>query len=230
MISSPACRSKWKPRYLPVTRHVTIAAVNRQDATDLVSTTLAAAAIVIQVVLAVVLVVAIAALWSPGARRLLSEARDSLLGGELWVAWGFALVATLGSLFFSVVSEFIPNRLCWFQRIGMYPLAALLLIAAIRRDYRGGALYGLPCAVFGALVAIYHIYIEYHPEAETAGCKIGAPCTTKWIDKLGYITIPVLALTAFLAIITLLSMALSRSRSRSAPRSRSERGQLLAPR
>lgn len=196
----------------------------------MVSTLLAAAAIVIQVVLAVVLVVAIAALWSPGARRLLSEARDSLLGGELWVAWGFALVATLGSLFFSEVSQFIPCRLCWFQRIGMYPLAALLLIAAIRRDYRGGALYGLPCAVFGALVAIYHIYIEYHPEAETAGCKIGAPCTTKWIDKLGYITIPVLALTAFLAIITLLSMALSRSRSRSAPRSRSERGQLLAPR
>src|SRR4051812_30409400 len=209
MISSPACRSKWKPRYLPVSRHATIGAVARQDATDVVSTTLAAAAIVIELVLAVVLVVAIAAIWSPGARRVLTEARDSLLGGELWIAWGFALVATLGSLFFSEVSQFIPCRLCWFQRIGMYPLAAVLLIAAIRRDYRGGALYGLPCAVFGALVAIYHIYIEYHPEAETAGCKIGAPCTTKWIDKLGYITIPALALTAFLAIIMLLSMALS---------------------
>jgi disulfide bond formation protein DsbB len=183
--------------------------VTRQDATNVVSTTLAAAAVVIQALLAVVLVVAVAAIWSQGARRLLTEVRDNLLGGELWVAWGFALIATLGSLFLSEVSEFIPCRLCWFQRIGMYPLAALLLIAAIRRDYRGGALYGLPCAVFGALVAIYHIYIEYHPEAETAGCKIGAPCTTKWIDKLGYITIPALALTAFLAIITLLSMALS---------------------
>jgi disulfide bond formation protein DsbB len=189
--------------------------VTRADVTDVVSTTLAAAAIVIQAVLAIVLVIAVVAIWSSGARRLLAEARDSLLGGELWVAWGFALVATLGSLFFSEYSQFIPCRLCWFQRIGMYPLAAILLIAAIRRDYRGGALYGLPCAVFGTIVAIYHIYIEYHPEAETAGCKIGAPCTTRWIDKLGYITIPVLALTAFLAIITLLAMALSRSRLRS---------------
>jgi disulfide bond formation protein DsbB len=189
--------------------------VTRADVTDVVSTTLAAAAIVIQAVLAIVLVIAVVAIWSSGARRLLAEARDSLLGGELWIAWGFALVATLGSLFFSEYSQFIPCRLCWFQRIGMYPLAAILLIAAIRRDYRGGALYGLPCAVFGTIVAIYHIYIEYHPEAETAGCKIGAPCTTKWIDKLGYITIPVLALTAFLAIITLLAMALSRSRLRS---------------
>jgi disulfide bond formation protein DsbB len=187
--------------------------MSRKDATDAVSTIFAAAAIVVQVLLAVLLVVAIAAIWSPRARRLLTEVRDSLLGGELWLAWGFALVATAGSLFYSEVSQFIPCRLCWFQRIGMYPLAALLLIAAIRRDTRGGALYGLPLAVFGAIVAIYHIYIEYHPEAETAGCKIGAPCATKWIDKLGYITIPVLALTAFLAIIALLSMALSRSRS-----------------
>jgi disulfide bond formation protein DsbB len=189
--------------------------VTRQDATDVVSTTLAAAAVVIQVLLAIVFVVAIAAIWSQRARRILAEARDSLLGSEIWIAWGFALVATAGSLFFSEVSQFIPCRLCWFQRIGMYPLAAILLIAAIRRDTRGGALYGLPLAIFGSIVSIYHIYIEHHPEAETASCKIGAPCTTKWIDKLGYITIPTLALTAFLAIIVLLSMALSRSPTRS---------------
>jgi disulfide bond formation protein DsbB len=187
--------------------------VSRHDATDAVSTVLAAAAIVIQVLLAIVLVVAIAAIWSQGARRLLAEVRDTLTGSELWIAWGFALVATAGSLFFSEISQFIPCRLCWFQRIGMYPLAAILLIAAIRRDHRGGALYGLPLAAFGAIVSIYHIYIEHHPEAETASCKIGAPCATKWIDKLGYITIPTLALTAFLAIIVLLSFALSRSRS-----------------
>jgi disulfide bond formation protein DsbB len=185
--------------------------VSRQDATDIVSTTLAAAAVVVQALLAVVLRVAHAAIRSRPARRLLAEVRDHLLGGEVWFAWGLAFVATAGSLFFSEVSDFIPCRLCWFQRIGMYPLAAILLIAAKRRDVRGGALYGLPLAVFGSIVAIYHIYIEYHPEAETAACKVGAPCTVKWIDKLGYITIPVLALTAFLAIITLLTMALSRT-------------------
>jgi disulfide bond formation protein DsbB len=187
--------------------------VSRRDATDAVSTALAAAAVVVQAILVVALLVAIAAIWSPRARRLLSTARDTLLGGEIWIAWGFAAVATAGSLFYSEVSQFIPCRLCWFQRIGMYPLAVILLIAALRRDSRGGALYGLPLAVFGALVAVYHIYIEYHPEAETPGCKIGAPCSTKWIDEIGYITIPVLALTAFAAIITLLSTALSRSRA-----------------
>jgi disulfide bond formation protein DsbB len=185
--------------------------VTRQDATDAVATALAAAAVVVQVVLAIVLLLAVVAIWSRAARRLLAEARDSLLGSELWIAWAFAFIATAGSLFFSEFSHFVPCRLCWFQRIGMYPLAVILLIAAIRRDTRGGALYGLPLAALGSIVSIYHIYIEYHPEAETASCKVGASCTVKWIDKLGYITIPVLALTAFVAIIVVLSMALSRT-------------------
>src|SRR4051794_24881474 len=194
--------------------------MSRADATDAFSTIATAGAIVLQALVVVVLLVAVAAIWSQGARRLLLEARASLLGGELWIAWAIALAAMLGSLFFSEVSQFIPCRLCWFQRIGMYPLAAILLIAAIRRDTRGGALYSLPLVVFGSLVAIYHIYIEHHPEAETAGCKIGAPCSTLWVEKLGYITIPVFALTAFVAIGVLLTAALTRSRATSATRTR----------
>lgn len=188
--------------------------MSRSDATDAVSIAFAAAAVVVQVILAVILVVGVAATWSTRARRMLVTMRDTLLGGAVWLAWVFALTATAGSLFFSEISNFIPCRLCWFQRIGMYPLAAVLLIAAIRRDSRGAALYGLPPAAFGALVSIYHIYIEHHPEAESASCRIGGgSCATPWIEKLGYITIPVLALTAFTAIITLLLAALSRSRA-----------------
>ena len=181
--------------------------------TDSVSTILAAAAVVAQALLAVFLLVAVAAIWSGGARRLLGEIRGTLTGAEIWMAWGVAALATAGSLFYSEHAHFIPCRLCWFQRIGMYPLAAILLVAAVRRDRRGGALYGLPPAIFGAIVAIYHIYIENHPEAESASCKIGVPCSLKWIDKLGYITIPTLSLTAFALIITLLTLALTRSRA-----------------
>ena len=128
----------------------------------------------------------------------------------MWGAWAFAAVASLGSLFFSEYADFVPCRLCWFQRIAMYPLAVILLIAAVRRDRRGAALYGLPLAVAGAGVSIYHKYIEIHPEAESAGCKIGAPCSVKWIEEFGYVTIPVLALTAFAAIGAFLALALAR--------------------
>jgi disulfide bond formation protein DsbB len=184
--------------------------VNRADVTDAVAVGLAALAVVVQVALAALLVLALAAAVSGRARGWLRELRATLAGVELWAAWAIAAVATAGSLFFSEYSDFVPCRLCWFQRIAMYPLAALLLIAAIRRDRRGGALYALPFPIAGAAVAIYHVYIEHNPEAESASCKASAPCSLEWIEELGYVTLPVLALTAFAAILSLLLMARAR--------------------
>jgi disulfide bond formation protein DsbB len=93
----------------------------------------------------------------------------------------------------------------------MYPLVPLLLIAALRKDFRGGALYALPMTMIGAGISIYHIYIENNPGAESAGCRATAPCSTKWIDEFGYVTIPTLALTAFLTIAVLAVFALRRT-------------------
>lgn len=184
--------------------------MSEDEITDAVATALAVGAMLVQVLLAGLVVVGLVALATPGGRRVLVEARESLFGAELWLAWGLALVATLGSLYFSEVADFVPCRLCWFQRIAMYPLAVVLLVAAIRRDVRGAFLYGAAFTVAGALVAVYHIYIELNPEAESASCKIGAPCSVKWIEEFGYVTIPVLALTAFLGVLALLLLAWSR--------------------
>lgn len=181
-----------------------------REVTDVISTGLAAIAIVMQVVLALALVLALAALVFVPARRLLAEVRATLFGGEIWMAWIVALVATLGSLWYSEIADFVPCRLCWMQRIAMYPLAVILLMAAIRRDLRGGVLYAAAFPVVGTMIAAYHLYIEANPEKESAACKISAPCSAKWIDEFGYVTIPMLAITAFLTIAALLAMAWSR--------------------
>ncbi len=187
--------------------------MSTQDLTDVVSLVLAVAAVVLQALLAALVILALCSLFSSRARGVLVEARETLLGGELWAGWAVALVATLGSLYFSEIADFIPCKLCWLQRIGMYPLAALLLLAALRKDVRGGAIYALPLAIYGALVAIFHVYVEINPSAEPSSCKVGASCTVKWIDELGYVTIPVLSLTAFAAVIALMLLALSRTRT-----------------
>jgi disulfide bond formation protein DsbB len=178
--------------------------------TDTLSLVFAAGAVVIQALLAVLLLLAVVSLFSTRARATLVEVRDTLLGMELWGAWSLAAIATAGSLYYSEVADFVPCRLCWFQRIAMYPLVAILLIAAIRRDVRGGVLYALPFPIVGAAISAYHIYIEYHPEAESQSCKAGVPCSFKWIEELGYVTLPVLAISAFGGIIALLLFALSR--------------------
>src|SRR5262249_2399347 len=133
--------------------------------------------------------------------------RSFLWGYELWAAFVVAALATGGSLFFSEIAGFVPCELCWYQRICMYPLALLTLFAAVHGDYRVPR-YLLPFPVVGACVSIYHLRIENAWIREPSACRIGgAGCAVRWIDEFGYVTIPTLALTAFVLLIEFLALA-----------------------
>ena len=137
--------------------------------------------------------------------------RERLGSTTLVLAAIAATIATLGSLYLSEVAHFPPCKLCWYQRIAMYPLSVILLVGALRREVRAAVQYAFVFPIVGSLIAIYHIYLEQNPSAQPSSCKVGgATCATKWIEKFGYITIPVLSITAFAAIFTLLVMAWSR--------------------
>ena len=56
---------------------------------------------------------------------------DAIGPDALTLALCVALVATAGSLYFSEVAHFVPCKLCWYQRIAMYPLVPILAIAAV---------------------------------------------------------------------------------------------------
>jgi disulfide bond formation protein DsbB len=121
----------------------------------------------------------------------------------LWLAFLVAAGATLGSLYFSEVADYIPCRLCWFQRICMYPLSVILLVAAIRRD-RAVRWYVVPLAAIGALISSYHYAIEWRPSLEAGVCGIGPEsCTTIWFREFGFVTLPFMALCGFAAILAL---------------------------
>ena len=122
----------------------------------------------------------------------------------LYLAWLVALVATVGSLYFSEVRHFVPCALCWFQRIFMYPLAILLGIASFKQD-KGIVVYALPFTVLGGATAVYHLLEQNVPGfAAPAMCQVGVACSGKYINWLGFISIPVLALTAFVLITAVL--------------------------
>lgn len=139
---------------------------------------------------------------APGVRRSVS---DLLAGQILPLALLVAVVATTGSLYLSEVAHFPPCKLCWFQRIAMYPQVLLLGVAWYRRD-EGIRHYALPLAVIGALISTYHIVLERFPSLEESSvCDPTNPCTIKWVEELGFITIPTMALSAFVLIALLLS-------------------------
>jgi disulfide bond formation protein DsbB len=149
---------------------------------------------------------------SVSARTVLDGLRDTVRPHGLRLAWAVALLATVGSLYFSEIAGFTPCTLCWYQRIAMYPLVVVLGIGAIRGD-RGASTHATALAAVGALIAGYHVALEWIPALDSGACDPTSPCTFVWFRTFGFISLPLLALTAFLLILTVLALASGRSRS-----------------
>jgi disulfide bond formation protein DsbB len=114
----------------------------------------------------------------------------------LLFAWIVALVATLGSLYYSEIAGFNPCNLCWWQRIFIYPQVFLLGLAYFRKD-RSIIDYSLSLIGLGTLFSLYHNYIYYTTKTSSL-CSLSIPCVQKYIVGLNYITIPLMALSSLL--------------------------------
>jgi disulfide bond formation protein DsbB len=149
---------------------------------------------------------ALAARVSEGAATVRDGAWDSVAEMALPLAFLVALTATLGSLYLSEVAHLIPCKLCWYQRIAMYPLPVILLVAWLRRD-RAVWHYVLPIALIGAAIALYHYQYEWFPGQGSLVCSLETPCNVALFRKFGFVSIPLMALTGFVSISALVWIA-----------------------
>ncbi|OAB39826.1 disulfide oxidoreductase [Paenibacillus glacialis] len=123
---------------------------------------------------------------------------------SLYLAWVVSIVATCASLYLSEVLLFEPCRLCWFQRIFMYPQVILLGIASYKDD-RKIISYVLPMSIIGGSISILHYLEQMVPSfAKVAPCSVGISCSSDPLHWFGFITVPLLALIAFVMIICIL--------------------------
>ena len=128
-------------------------------------------------------------------------ARVAAMRAQLTLA--VSATAMLGSLYFSESAHYVPCRLCWFQRIAMYPIAAIALIALIRRD-SGARWYVVPIATIGAGISTYHYLIEWGVLNDSESCGLFGPsCAAVWYREFGFVTMAFGALAGFVAIIVL---------------------------
>jgi len=112
-----------------------------------------------------------------------------------------ATTCMLGSLYFSEIVNYKPCRLCWYQRGAMYPLAILLIIFTVLKTRRIGRIV-VPIATIGAAISAYHWLLERFPDNLDSGvCSKDVPCEFVWFELFGFVTLPFMALTGFLAII-----------------------------
>jgi disulfide bond formation protein DsbB len=119
--------------------------------------------------------------------------RNALL---LAFAWLVALVATIGSLYYSDVRHFPPCTLCWYQRIAMYPLVFMLAIATWRGD-TGIRPYALTLSLMGLFWSGYHLLEQWVPGFAPSVCRGPIPCNIEFIPSF---PIPLQAAIAFILI------------------------------
>lgn len=116
-----------------------------------------------------------------------------------------SLLSTLFSLVYSEVIRYAPCYLCWFQRVFIYPLVFLFGIAMWDKD-RKVIKYALPLVCAGFLVSIYQNFEYYFGATGSTFCgSSGVSCYQQFVSVFGgYISIPMLALTAFFAILVVI--------------------------
>jgi disulfide bond formation protein DsbB len=137
-----------------------------------------------------------------------------------------ALVATFGSLYFSTFGDIaanmaagnvfalnglMPCELCWFARILMYPLLFISYVGIAKKD-RHFTDFMIPMVALGIPLEIYHYAIQKLPIGTIFGCSLENPCNALQVNYFGFITIPFMALAAFVILGVLIGLNTSINR------------------
>jgi len=136
------------------------------------------------------------------------EISKFLSRNALKISFLIALAGMAMSLFYSEVVGYAPCELCWYQRIALYPLMPLFGFAWIFGE-KGRAIRwtGIVLAGAGAIVSAYqYIATAWFPTSLTCAAS-QVSCAKLYFNTFGFITIPLMAFTAFIAVVFLLSIA-----------------------
>lgn len=150
------------------------------------------------VILDVALVVKVLALFHRPSRAQI--ARGGRRYGVL-VIFLLSAVSIAGSLLIQYAGDLTPCILCWWQRIFMYPIAIISLIAFIKNvELSEIADYLLALSFLGALVSLYQHLLQILPAGALIPCDPTNDCAVRSVFEFGFVTLPWMALTMFVAI------------------------------
>ena len=114
----------------------------------------------------------------------------------IYFAWIINIVSLTGSLYFSNVMMLPPCVLCWFQRICIFPLSFILAVGFLKKD-KNVIWYALPLVCIGWVISLYHNLLYYKIIQEAISmCTSGVSCTSKQLEYMGFMTIPLMAFTS----------------------------------
>lgn len=119
----------------------------------------------------------------------------------LCIVFIISFLSVVGSLIYSELNDFTPCFLCWWQRVLIYPQALISLIAIIRKE-KQIVFYLIPFSILGILISLYQSYVYWGGESLLPCTAEGGECSRVYVLEYGYITIPFMALSAFVYLLT----------------------------
>ncbi len=117
------------------------------------------------------------------------------------------LLAIAGAFIYQLAYLTPVCELCWWQRIFLFPIAVIALVAAWYRTKEAHVMSGV-LALLGLFYAAYHYY--YHFQGLVLGNKLALPCssggllpacTDSPILTFGFVTIPFMGILVFVNIL-----------------------------
>ena len=136
--------------------------------------------------------------WAKSIIEILSE--KSLL-----IVFVISLSGMIGSLIYSEIIGYDPCLLCWIQRIFNYPVAIISFIALWKKEHLSSQDeafdYIMPLTYIGTIFAVYQNYLQYGGKSLGTCGATTVSCAKVYFIEYGYITLPTMALTAFVAVI-----------------------------
>ncbi|MBI63601.1 MAG: disulfide bond formation protein B [Chloroflexi bacterium] len=118
----------------------------------------------------------------------------------LFFCFILSFLGTIGSLYLSEVRNLEPCKLCWFERIFLFPLVLIFFITWLKKD-RNGMIISIPFILIGSLISLYHYLQQIFPTSES--CEV-VSCSSPYIWELGFISIPLMAFFNFFGILLIL--------------------------
>lgn len=157
------------------------------------------------VVIDAAIVVKILALFhAPSRAKIMS-------GGQnvgLLVIFILSTLAVAGTLLMQFAGGLTPCDFCWWQRIFMYPIALISLIALLKGvKISDVADYILALSFVGALFALYQHLLQVLPSGALIPCSASDDCAIRTIFYFNFVTIPWMSLTVFAAIFLIALLA-----------------------
>ena len=183
-----------------------LAATYGSVANDTVIFLLVLLAVVAQIFVVAVAVWRLIAFASSGALSAFDRFTATI--GPIAIPFAFVVAATAmaGSLYFSIHIGWLPCNMCWYQRTTIYPLAVILGVATFTRS-KAVIPYALALAIICIPLSTYHYLLEWFPGLESSVCDANIPCSVVYLREFGYMSIPLMAGTCVLTVITLLLLS-----------------------